>query len=62
MKPVIELSGEIEYGPVIGERAVILQKGEPTHYTSEVMVIYSRTKYEIEFETKNTIYKITKKN
>lgn len=58
MKPTIELLGELEYGPVIGERAVILQNGKPTHYTSEVAVIYKRTKQEIEFETKNSVYKV----
>lgn len=58
MKPTIELLGELEYGPVIGERAVILQNGEPTHYTSEVAVVYKRTEQEIEFETKNSVYKV----
>ena len=28
---------------------------EPTHYTSEMAVVYKRTEQEIEFETKNTI-------
>ena len=58
MKPTIELLGELEYGPVIGERTVIVQNGKPTHYTSEVAVIYKRTKQEIEFETKNSVYKV----
>ena len=58
MKHVIEICGSFICEPVIGERTVILQNGEPTHYTSEVAVIYSRTEQEIEFETKNTIYKI----
>ena len=59
MKRVIEVYGSFAGEPVIGERAVILQNGEPTHYTSEVAVVYKRTEQEIEFETKNTIYKIT---
>lgn len=58
MKPTIELLGKLEYGPVIDERAVIVQNGKPTHYTSEVAVIYKRTKQEIEFETKNSVYKV----
>ena len=59
MKRVIEVYGSFAGEPVIGERVVILQNGEPIYYTSEVMVIYSRTEQDIEFETKNTIYKIT---
>ena len=58
MKRFIEVCGSFDCEPVIGERVVILQNGEPIYYTSEVMVIYSRTEQEIEFETKNTIYKI----
>ena len=58
MKRVIEVYGSFAGEPVIGERAVILQNGKPTHYTSEVAVIYKRTDQEIEFETKNSVYKV----
>ena len=60
MKRFVEVCGSFDCEPVIGERAVILQNGEPIYYTSEVAVIYSRTEKEIEFETKNSVYKVTR--
>lgn len=58
VKPVIKLKGNLAYEPVIGERVVILEDGEPKYYTATVMAIHNRKKSGIELETKNTIYKI----
>lgn len=59
VKPVVKLKGNLAYEPVIGERVMILQDGNPKYYTSKLVAVHNRKKSGIELETKNTMYKIT---
>lgn len=59
MKPIIEITGRIEYPLERGFRAFIKQGNGTMLFTSQVVEVRDNTEYGVTIETQNTIYKLT---
>lgn len=59
MKPIVEITGRIEYPLERGFRAFIKQENGTMLFTSQVVDVRDDAKYGITIETQNTIYKLT---
>lgn len=59
MKPIIEITGRIEYPLERGFRVFIKQENGTMLFTSQVVDVRDNTEYGITIETQNTIYKLT---
>lgn len=59
MKPIVELTGILSYDLEPGFRAFIQETNGKRIMTSLVVSVRNETADGVEFETKNTIYKLT---
>lgn len=59
MKPIIEITGRMEYPLECGFRAFIKQGNGTMVFISQVVDVRDNTEYGVTIETQNTIYKLT---